>query len=393
MSELPVGCIVDQRFRIDALLGRGSFATVYRAYDQQQSRDVALKILDIAQRALHNDPRFQERFFKEAQAVQRIAHPNVIKVYGLGTAEDGSPYMAQEFLEGRDLFDEIKAGGAMPWERALELMYGALLGLQVAHSLGIVHKDLKPQNLFVQNPGTERERLIVIDYGAARALGDISLSVVGSVVGTPQYLAPEYIRTQSVTPRVDVYQMGLILIEMLTGKPANGGIGDWDCCAHHIDGKLRFPESKTAGPLGEVIRRACSVIPSDRYADASEMARALNVVRKQRSYRRADRQPQTISGWTREALDVDVSFDRQLMQEAWAGVWKPLHVRCLDPSMNSLSPRQVMLLRRSLAIAHLKSAHDALLQAAELEPSADLNKLCEELDHIAGVRKRWQEDS
>jgi serine/threonine protein kinase len=277
--QLAVGVVLKDRYRVTTFLGAGGFAAVYEAEDQLIGRPVAIKVLNILGLA-HNPAlleRTLERFRREARAAARVAHPNIVTIHDMGVTEALSqPFIVMERLYGHDLADELHQHGPVDPARLLPLLQRALQGLWVGHQQGIIHKDLKPSNLFLHHPRTPHEDIRVVDFGIARVdAGPSELTGTGQVFGTPQYLAPEYINQQLVTPALDVYQMGLILVEALTGAPVVNSEHAIACVMTHSHGELPLPLALLESPLGEVIARALEHDPERRYANALEMAEAL----------------------------------------------------------------------------------------------------------------------
>ena len=195
------------RYRIEHELGRGGMATVYLAHDVELDRPVAIKLL--AQH-LAGDEAFLERFVREARLAGRLAHPNVVRVYDAGDA-DGRPFIVMEYVRGASLAGPGRSSPA----RVVDLGIQACAGLQHAHDAGIVHRDVKPANLLVRDDGV----LKIADFGIARAAESTRHTQVGTVLGTAAYLAPEQIAGGDATPASDVYALGAVLYELLTGRP------------------------------------------------------------------------------------------------------------------------------------------------------------------------------
>ncbi len=276
-ATLPVGMKIDDRYEIVGILGVGGFATVYKAHHLMIDRDVALKVMDIQKGV---DKSYQERFFREAKIAAKIHHNNVVAVYDFGfVAETQQPYIAMEMLRGHDLAHEISQKGPLSPKRAFVLFRPVLDALAEGHRLGIVHKDLKPENLFLTDPGGAHESMKVLDFGVARLdSGEVAkLTNAGQLLGTPRYLAPEYIKTQQVTPAIDVYQMALILSEALIGVSAVTG-DPFHAMMLHCQGDLRIADFLLEGAIGDVFRKAITINPDERYQNCEEFANALDSI-------------------------------------------------------------------------------------------------------------------
>ena len=274
---LPVGMKIDDRYEILDVLGAGGFATVYRAHHLTIDRDVALKVMDLKKGV---DPSYSERFFREAKIAAKIHHNNVVSIYDFGhVSETKQPYIAMEMLSGRDLSHELEEVGPLSPKRMYVLFRPVLDALAEGHRLGIVHKDLKPENLYLVDPGGPRELMKILDFGVARVNSSevAKLTTAGQLLGTPRYLAPEYIKSQAVSPAIDVYQMALIISEALTGIPAVTG-DPFHAMMLHCSGKLQISGFLLEGPVGDVFRKAISIDPAQRYADCGEFAKALDSI-------------------------------------------------------------------------------------------------------------------
>jgi serine/threonine protein kinase len=274
-AKLQSGDVVAGRFRILEALGAGGFASVYLAEQVSVGRRVALKLLD------HEMPsrraEFERRFRFEACAAAQLSHRHVVTIHDHGVLASGQPFIAMEFLRGWDLHAEMRDFGALRPRRALRLMDQALSGLGAAHDLGIVHKDLKPPNLFLVHPRTQREHLKVLDFGVARLVGagGARYTATGDLLGTPRYLPPEYIHTQTVTPALDVYQATTLLAELLMGRPVIHGGTLAAAVIRAGNGDLELPRFLLASKLGPILRRGLAYDAADRYPDATALRTAL----------------------------------------------------------------------------------------------------------------------
>lgn len=270
---LSTGDVVDGRYSILGRLGAGGFATVYDAHHMTLDRPVAIKVLDVTG---ITDPNYTERFTREARICAQIDHPAVIRIFDFGQLPEGAPFIAMEKLVGHDLEVELKKNGPLTLQRMLRLFVPVLEGLGKAHAAGVVHKDLKPSNLFLVHPATANERLVILDFGIARVMdAKTQLTQTGSFAGTPAYLAPEYIQSQVVTPALDVYQMALIITESLSGRAvvrADSAVG---YIMKHIQGEHDVPDEIRRTALGETLLRALSTDPTKRFSDATGFAKAL----------------------------------------------------------------------------------------------------------------------
>jgi serine/threonine-protein kinase len=265
------------RYELKTVLGRGAMGTVYRAFDTQLKREVALKLL----RMQPGESRELERRFRlEAEAAARLRHPNLVAVFDLGT-EGGQPYLTMELLEGGSLAHFLsKRGGKLPPHEAMRLARDVALGLACAHEKGIVHRDLKPENILLEREGTETPCPKISDFGLAQALGgrgDARLTVHGTILGTPAYMAPEQAEgdLDRVDARSDVYALGTVLYEAATGKAAYAGKDPMGVIFEKL--KNDPPPPRGLGrDLETIIAKAMAREPERRYAHAGEMADDLD---------------------------------------------------------------------------------------------------------------------
>ncbi|MFN8564190.1 MAG: protein kinase [Anaerolineae bacterium] len=219
--------VLNGRYRLVAQQGSGGMAVIYKAVDQALGRTVAIKIL---RPSLTNDPAFLARFRNEARSVANLAHPNIVTVHDVGS--DGpTHYIVMEFVEGTDLKRIIKADGALPIDRAINLAIQICGGIGFAHRAGLVHADVKPQNILV----TKDDVVKVTDFGIAQALSDAQPGEKQQVVwGSPHYFAPEQARGEKPTPASDVYSIGIVIFEMLTGRLPYTGANQQELALAHI---------------------------------------------------------------------------------------------------------------------------------------------------------------
>jgi formylglycine-generating enzyme required for sulfatase activity len=259
------------KYQILNELGRGGFATVYRARDRDLDRQVALKVLDPL---LTRDPVWVARFRREAQAVARLDHPRVVTVYEIGQAE-GALFIATKVVEGGSLAERLAESGALPWPDVLRITAEIAEALDYAHAQGVLHRDLKPANVLLD----PRTGAVLTDFGFARLVADnsLSLSLSGGIVGTPAYIAPEVWEGKEAGAATDVYALGCIVYELATGQPRfQGATPPATMLAHFQPPPLptAWPEGAPEG-LTEVLRSALTRDPQARYAVAGDLVTAL----------------------------------------------------------------------------------------------------------------------
>jgi serine/threonine protein kinase len=254
------------RYRIERELGRGGMATVHLAHDEELGRPVALKLLP---EHLAGDDAFRARFLREARLAGRLSHPNVVRVYDAGEA-DGRPFIVMEYVPGTSL---AQAGRLAPG-RVVELGVQACAGLQHAHDAGLVHRDVKPANLLVREDAV----LKVADFGIARAAESTRHTQAGSLLGTAAYLAPEQIAGADATPASDVYSLGAVLYELLTGRPPYTFSSLAELAAQQAEGLIepvRDLEPSVPHEVEAAVMHALARDPSFRPASAAELAHEL----------------------------------------------------------------------------------------------------------------------
>src|SRR5579863_2872885 len=211
VSSLSPGSMLGNRYQIIKILGEGGMGAVYQARDTELERTVALKVI---RPELAGQPEILQRFKQELILARKITHRNVIRIFDLGEAS-GVKFITMEFIEGHDLKSELTKEKKLAPERAVEVMQQVCLALEAAHSEGVVHRDLKPQNIMLDNKG----RASVMDFGIARSLEFGGMTQTGSLIGTPEYMSPEQVRGAHVDARSDIFTFGIIFQEILTGTP------------------------------------------------------------------------------------------------------------------------------------------------------------------------------
>jgi serine/threonine-protein kinase len=273
MAEVTDGTLVDGRYRIERRLGSGGMADVYCAYDHQLGRQIALKVLH---RRFARDHEFVERFRREASAAAGLQHSNVVGVFDRGEY-DGTYYIAMEYLPGRTLKDVIREEAPLDQLRAIDYGIQILQAASFAHRRGVVHRDIKPHNVMV---GADN-RLKVTDFGIARA-GASEMTETGSIMGTAQYLSPEQAQGQRVGAQSDLYSIGVVMFEMLTGRVPFTGESAVSIALKHVSEEppsLRQLRPDVHPRLEQAVGRALLKDPAQRYASADEFIAALEQAR------------------------------------------------------------------------------------------------------------------
>ena len=266
------------RYELGSLIGHGAMARVYRARDREDGSEVAVKILAVR---YATDRREHERFFREAGAAVRIDHPNVVKVRDVGRREaDGRPYLVVELLRGEPLGDILRRQGTIDAPHLLPLIRDAAAGLAAAHEAGIVHRDIKPDNLFLVDRGDGTPSAKIVDFGLAK-LHTHASSQSGTALGTAAYMPPEQVLSEEVDARADVYALGVVTFRALTGHLPFDGDTDLDLLAHQLFNAAPPPSWIAHGLPPEVdalVVRALRKRPENRYPDMGAMLADLDAL-------------------------------------------------------------------------------------------------------------------
>jgi eukaryotic-like serine/threonine-protein kinase len=265
-----IGQMLGDRYRLTELLGEGGMATIYLGHDLKLERDVAIKIL---RPEYGRDEAFVARFRQEANSAASLSHPNVVQVYDYGTDEAG-PFIVMEYVDGQDLGQIVRDRGFVPSAAAARIAMQVADGLAAAHALGIVHRDIKPSNILVSVAGQVK----VADFGIARALSEAQLTLPGQTLGSVRYLSPEQARGENVTAATDIYALGLVLSEMLTGRPVWSGDTAGAVAMARLTEDPPAPSSIRVDvnpALDGIVRRALARDPAQRFGSAAAFSDAL----------------------------------------------------------------------------------------------------------------------
>ncbi len=282
-----IGVLVTGRYRVQARIGEGGMGTVYVAEHEAIEKKIALKVLHQEYSA---NPEVVERFKQEAISASRIKHPNVIDVFDFGQLDDGSCFIAMELLEGQDLGEVLGKGKALSPQRALRMTLQIARALGLAHSRGVVHRDMKPENVFLQRTPEDEEIVKIVDFGIAQLrradeaeqqeTRQRRLTKTGMIFGTPEYMAPEQARGQAVDQRTDIYAAGIILYELLSGAVPFVGESFLDVLNQHVldpvpSLRQQKPDLEISAELNAVVEKALAKSPDDRFPTMKDFAQAL----------------------------------------------------------------------------------------------------------------------
>jgi serine/threonine-protein kinase len=283
VSKAPEGLLgrtIDQRYRVEALLGEGGMGLVYRVTHTRLNKPLAIKVL---RRENTKDPEVLARFRREAESASGIGNQHIIDINDFGELDDGSTYFVMECLEGLDLIDAIDVARRMPEERAIHIAIQLCRALGAAHDAGIIHRDLKPENVFLIRRNNIEDFVKVLDFGIAKvANGPKRLTRDGEVLGTPHYMSPEQCEGDGVDHRTDIYALGVLLYEMVTGYVPHDadtmmGILTKQMYEDPIPPKVRVPQ--VSEQLEQLIMRCLEKKPEQRYQTMHEIEADLHRVR------------------------------------------------------------------------------------------------------------------
>jgi serine/threonine-protein kinase len=272
-SDPLVGAVLDGRYRVDTMIATGGMSAVYRGLDLRLDRPVALKIMDSR---YAGDQQFLTRFQREARAVARLKDSGLVAVYDQGI--DGQhPFLVMELIEGGTLRELLRERGPMPPHAVAAVLRPVLGGLAVAHAAGLVHRDIKPENVLISDDGDVK----IADFGLVRAVAEAKITSTSVILGTAAYLSPEQVSTGDAGPRSDVYSVGILAYELLTGATPFTGDSALAVAYQRMDNDVSPPSTVIAGvpaQFDELVGRATAREPADRFADAHDMGAELDAI-------------------------------------------------------------------------------------------------------------------
>ena len=281
-----IGRVINDRFRIVSVIARGGMGKVYRAEQSPLGREVALKVLN-PNYSGEQDPEFHKRFFLEASICAKLTHPNTVTIFDYGRTDDDVYYIAMELLEGPTLHRALREETRFPADRTMHIARQMCRSLREAHSLGVIHRDLKPANIYLVRHGDERDFVKVLDFGLVKDLdkGE-DLTQTGLFMGSPKYMAPEQIRGEKVDARCDVYALGVIMFEMLTGKVPFDRPNSVNILMAHVHEQPPLmsdmaPDAQIDPMLEQVVLKAMAKKPEERFSGMDELLVALKQVAQQ----------------------------------------------------------------------------------------------------------------
>ncbi|WP_055476115.1 protein kinase domain-containing protein [Gordonia sp. HS-NH1] len=271
--DAMLGAVLEDRYRIDAPIARGGMSAVYLAVDLRLGRDVAVKVMDSR---YSGDPQFLRRFEFEARAVAGLKHPGLVAVYDQGI-DNGIAFLVMELVDGGSLRELLRERGPMPPHAVVAVAAPVLGGLGTAHAAGLVHRDVKPENVLISDEGEVK----VADFGLVRAVAEAGVTSASVILGTAAYLSPEQVESTHADARSDVYSMGVMMFELLTGRTPFSGDSPLALAYQRLSFDVPAPGDVIAGvpeEFDEIVLRATERNPADRYVDGFDMQRALLTV-------------------------------------------------------------------------------------------------------------------
>ena len=279
-----VGQVIGGRYRLTKLLGQGGMGEVYAGEHIHITKKVAVKLLH---QEIHGNEEALVRFRQEAQSSSSIGHDNIVVIDDFGQMDDGRVYLCMEFLDGESLNDAMQVPGGMDTVRAIDVMLQVCEGLTAAHAKGIIHRDMKPENVFLAKRSDGSDVAKILDFGIAKVSGtdeNQGLTKTGTVFGTPHYMSPEQALGQKLDHRADVYSVGVMLFEIFTGQVPFKAESFMGILSQHITKPAPQPSTMSSGrsiprPIEDIILKAMAKEPNDRYGSMAELGEALRAVR------------------------------------------------------------------------------------------------------------------
>jgi serine/threonine protein kinase len=309
-----IGKTIDGRYLVIESLGEGGMGTVYRVEHRALQRSFALKVL---RRDLAREAELCSRFIQEARTAATINHPNVIQITDFGDLPDGSPYFVMEYLTGQPLSALAQKGGPLPAARAVRLLTQIAAGIGAAHRAGVVHRDLKPDNVFVLKSTSGEDLVKLLDFGVAKVAGSARLTRTGMVFGSPHYMSPEQASGQPVDHRADIYALGVVMYELFTGHvPFEADTFMGVLTKHMFMAPERFTEKvgpcRELGALEDITLRCLEKKPENRYASAEELIAEIEEVVELGTGDHLDVRPSRAAFVTRPSADFRLADELEL---------------------------------------------------------------------------------
>ncbi|MBC7999108.1 MAG: serine/threonine protein kinase [Leptolyngbya sp.] len=288
-AQRLLGKTIGGKYTIQSIIGQGGMAVVYQAFDNLIERPVVIKVM---QAWLASDERANERFKRECQLTAQLNHPNVIRVYDGGLLNNHEPFLVMEYVPGESLRRALDRHGPVPLKTAANIVIQVSRGLGEAHAAGIIHRDLKPDNILIEAVKHSNQRIKILDFGIAYLVaGAQRLTQTGKLIGTPAYISPEQLKDRAIDARADLYALGVILFELLTGRvPFEGETAESILTKQLFEApppiSASRPEYAPDSQVELVILKALAKDPNDRYQTALEFEQAVEQAAKEPTHKR-----------------------------------------------------------------------------------------------------------
>lgn len=279
-SSLPAGTLLDSQFKVMYEIGSGGMGAVYKCEDIATGRLVAIKVLSTDR----IDAKVLARFQREAKAIARLDNPHLVRLYSVGASPDGKPFIVMELVEGRSIAEAVETDGPMDEKRVTRIALQICAGLQAAHEMGVVHRDLKPGNIILKRSDSQGDDVKIIDFGIAKVADNnlIKATNTGEIIGSPAYMSPEQVRGQEIDALTDQYSLGCVLFEMLTGQTPFASSTAIGVLMQHINdappslSEATLGKRKFSSTMERIVQRLLQKDPKARFASMNECLRALN---------------------------------------------------------------------------------------------------------------------
>jgi Serine/threonine protein kinase len=285
-----IGKTIDKKYLVQSMLGEGGMAVVFKAHHVKMERTVVLKVM---QGWLLSNQKSIERFERESKVTAKLNHPNIVTVFDVGTINGKAPYLVMEYIKGESLADKIHRQGALPLTTTANIVIQICRGLQEAHNLGIIHRDLKPDNVLLQDKSDRPDWVKIVDFGISHLIHGSAkrLTKTGRMVGTPEYIAPEQLKDKPMDIRTDLYALGIMIYEMLTGHvPFEGESAESILMKHLMEDAPPMhkfkPEFKEGTPFDSIVAKLLMKEPDARYQTATELRLDIEQAQSQVLFKR-----------------------------------------------------------------------------------------------------------
>lgn len=392
VSDPRIGSVVGH-YTLDEVIGRGGMAAAYRAHRPHAERDVAIKVLH---ERFADDASFRERLEREARSAAQLAHPNIVEIYDVGTTDDAVPFLAMELLEGDPLDQHIQRSGMLAPAEVVALGLQIARGLSRAHDFGVVHRDVKPENVFVCRSDDQQPVVKLVDFGIAVAAEDPRLTGTGELLGSPRYMAPERFTDRSeVSPSSDLYSLGVVLYEMASGRLPFESASLAGFVVHHMESDPPRLNTLVDVParLDQLVHELLAKNPSHRPVDAhavvsvlssmaTDHARRVRRVTAVSQRRQGHGETQRLDGWAQRAEVYQRMFVR-----AWPSGGAPQQVASGVPELQECVVRLSALHRGARELEATLATRNESLRVDRERLGHAMQTLAEDLSSARAARR------